>query len=123
MLRCFYQASAAVCDETGGWPSTSFRCCLANQPAEHSFSWHCCSAIKLPCLAASTSAVLVCMQGTGFPHSERERLGLRGLLPHRQLTPETQVCIIGVPPPPPQQASCIPADEMLTQTHTCVPAE
>ena len=31
------------------------------------------------------------LQGTGFPLSERERLGIRGLLPHKVLNVETQV--------------------------------
>ena len=32
-----------------------------------------------------------CLQGTGFPASERERLGLRGLLPHKTLSVDVQV--------------------------------
>ena len=31
------------------------------------------------------------MQGTGFPHAERERLGVRGLLPPGTLSMERQV--------------------------------
>ena len=31
------------------------------------------------------------MQGTGFPHAERERLGVRGLLPPGTLSMDRQV--------------------------------
>ena len=31
-------------------------------------------------------------QGTGFPLTERERLGIRGLLPPRNLNMDRQVC-------------------------------
>ena len=45
------------------------------------------------CMLAAEACLLRCIlsQGTGFPHSERERLGLRGLLPHKQLNVTTQV--------------------------------
>lgn len=35
-----------------------------------------------------------CLQGTGFPLTERERLGIRGLLPPRSLNMERQVCAV-----------------------------
>ena len=35
-----------------------------------------------------------CMQGTGFSLAERERLGLRGLLPPRVLSVDTQVTCV-----------------------------
>ena len=43
------------------------------------------------CLWRKERTELCCAQGTGFPHSERERLGLRGLLPHKQLKVDVQV--------------------------------